>query len=141
MLGMCLPKVDPKKVQLLVGDEAAKKVWLTRAKHIKKLNRAFDRLMRNKEQTAERATGAVEIVREEGDGEVGKIKIQESHATPDPGPLNRPTPAKGEAVQRMESVLKESRKSVKKGGLNKYAGSVYTLIPLGQKRANDESIR
>lgn len=91
---------------------------MTRAKHIKKLNRAFDRLMRSKEHTAGEATGSVESVR-------GQFNVSESTPTPDAGPILRPVGGtKGAAVQRMETVLKESRKSVKKGGLNKYSSSV-----------------
>lgn len=121
-------QIDPKKVQLLPGGAAEKEVWLKRAKHIKKLNRAFDRLMRSKHlDEFDPTKGAVGVVREEptDDAPVGKLRINEqSPPTSDAGPLNRPAPAKSDAVRKMEAVLKESRKAVKKGGLNKYSSGV-----------------
>jgi hypothetical protein len=122
-------QIDPKKVQLLPGGPQEKEIWLKRAKHIKKLNRAFDRLMRSKNLDEFDATrGAVGVVREEPteDAPVGKLRISEqgSDPTPDAGPLSRPSPTKSDAVRKMEAVLKDSRKAVKKGGLNKYSGGV-----------------
>lgn len=127
--------VDPKKVKLLPGNEERKKMWLTRAKHIKKLNRAFNRLMKSKEQARAQQAGPGLQVTRSGSGEIGKLKINEHKPTPDAGLKNRPILVKGTAVKKMEEVLKRSRKSVKKGGLNKYSGDV-----ISEKRRRSEEV-
>jgi len=133
--------VDPKKIRLLPGDKERKKEWVRRAIYCRKLDRAFAKLVARKLQRKASSKGApVQVWRRPGDqGGVGKLFVKEvakDDGPADKGPMNRPILKKGVSVLKMEAVLKKSRKSVKKGGINKYAEPVQEL-----RSDRDEEIR